>query len=46
MRVVAKAEDMLAAFDTCAREAAASFGSGDLFVEQLVVRPRHVEVLV
>ena len=44
MRVVSGPGDMLSAFDTCAREATASFGSGDLFVEQLVLHPRHVEV--
>ena len=46
MRVVTRAEDMVSAFGTCAREASVSFGNGDLFVEQLVVRPRHIEVQI
>ncbi len=40
-------EDELAeAFARCASEAAAAFGDGTLFVEQLIDRPRHIEVQV
>ena len=46
VRVVTQAEDMVSAFGTCAREASVSFGNGDLFVEQLMVRPRHIEVKI
>jgi pyruvate carboxylase len=32
------------AFSAAQREATAAFGRGDLFLEKLVVRPRHIEV--
>ena len=34
------------AFARCTSEAAAAFGDGTLFVEQLIARPRHIEVQV
>ncbi len=46
MRVVAGAADMAEAFERCRGEAAAAFGDGTLFLEHLVVRPRHIEVQV
>ncbi len=33
-------------FDTARREAAAAFGDDTLFIEQAVIRPRHVEVQI
>ena len=46
MRVVDRAADMAEAFDRCRSEATAAFGRGELFVERLIDRPRHVEVQV
>jgi pyruvate carboxylase len=46
MRVVERASHMPSAFDTCSREAKAAFGDGSIFVERLLIRPRHVEVQI
>jgi len=44
MRPVTRPEELDAALATCAREAAAAFGDGALYLERLVPRARHVEV--
>ena len=44
MRSVASREDLLAAVRTAGSEAASAFGDASVFLERLVVRPRHVEV--
>jgi pyruvate carboxylase len=46
LRKVETAEEATLVFDAARREAAAAFGDDTLFVEQAVVRPRHVEVQV
>ena len=46
MRRVTSADSMAEAFARCRSEAEAAFGSGALFVEKLVERPRHIEVQV
>jgi acetyl-CoA carboxylase biotin carboxylase subunit len=46
MRVVEKAEDIERAFTSAAAEAEASFKDGRLYMEKLVLAPRHVEVQV
>ncbi len=46
MRVVESAAGMADAFERCRSEAEGAFGSGAVFVERLVERPRHVEVQV
>ena len=46
IRAVTEAEEMAEAFDRCRGEAEAAFGDGSLFLERLVVRPRHVEVQI
>ncbi|MDE0350394.1 MAG: ATP-grasp domain-containing protein [Gammaproteobacteria bacterium] len=46
MRVVESAADMAEAFERCRSEAEGAFGSGAVFVERLVERPRHIEVQV
>jgi pyruvate carboxylase subunit A len=46
MRAVEPAEDLAEAFARCQGEARAAFGDGALFLEKLVVRPRHIEVQV
>ena len=46
MRRVDAASDLADAFARCQSEAAAAFGDGSVFLEKLVVRPRHIEVQV
>ncbi|MCP4226434.1 MAG: ATP-grasp domain-containing protein, partial [Actinomycetia bacterium] len=46
MRAVARSDEMAEAFDSCRREAEVAFGDGSLFVERLVIRPRHIEVQI
>jgi len=46
MRVVAARNEMDEAFARASGEAQAAFGDGSLFIEKLVVRPRHIEVQI
>ena len=46
MRVVRAKPDLAAAFRACQAEALAAFGSGDLYIEQLLGDARHIEVQV
>lgn len=46
MRIVEKFEDIAPSYARCQSEALAAFGRGDLYVEQLVQRARHIEVQV
>ncbi|MGQ4276070.1 acetyl/propionyl/methylcrotonyl-CoA carboxylase subunit alpha [Pseudidiomarina sp. E22-M8] len=46
MRVVEKASEFKAAFDSAKREAQASFGNDKMLVEKFITRPRHVEIQV
>jgi len=46
MRVVGRQSDLTAAFARCQSEAAASFGSSDLYVEEYFTSARHIEVQV
>lgn len=46
IRVVNRFEDLESAFERCRSEALASFGSGELYVERLIPRARHVEVQI
>ena len=46
MRVVRSIDELGDAFERCASEAAAAFGNGDLYAEQLIDRARHVEVQI
>ena len=46
MRVVADESRIPEAFERCQSEAAAAFGNGDLLVERLMSRARHVEVQI
>ena len=46
MRVVARPEELFDAVASAASEAASAFGDGTVFLERLVVAPRHVEVQV
>ena len=46
MRRVEKKEDLRDALEAAAREAETAFGDGRMFLEQAVVRPRHIEVQI
>ena len=46
MRQVESAAAMADAFTRCRSEAEAAFGDGALFVEKLIMRPRHIEVQI
>ncbi len=46
MRIVRSAAEIEAAYQRCASEAQAAFGNGELYVERLVERARHVEVQI
>ena len=46
IRAVTTADELPAAFERCQSEALGSFGDGSVFLERLVVDPRHIEVQV
>jgi acetyl-CoA carboxylase biotin carboxylase subunit len=46
MRVVTDTESLIRQFEVCRAEAQAAFGTGRVFVERFVSKPRHVEVQV
>jgi 3-methylcrotonyl-CoA carboxylase alpha subunit len=46
MRTVREAGEILGAVQAARREAAAAFGDGTLYVEQLIDHPRHIEVQI
>src|SRR5690606_27473637 len=46
MRIVRRADEIDEAWARCASEAQAAFGNGELYVERLLERARHVEVQI
>ncbi|MFC4224627.1 pyruvate carboxylase [Lysinibacter cavernae] len=46
MRRVDKREDLRAALEAAMREAESAFGDSTMFIEQAVLRPRHIEVQI
>ena len=46
MKVVQKAENAQAAFDSASREAQAYFGRPECYIERYLTRPRHVELQI
>jgi acetyl-CoA carboxylase biotin carboxylase subunit len=46
MRVVQGPDELAAALETAASEALKAFGDGSVYLEKLIVRPRHVEIQV
>jgi acetyl-CoA carboxylase, biotin carboxylase subunit len=44
MRAVMKESDLAAAFAAASSEAERSFGSGEVYLEKLIERPRHIEI--
>ena len=45
-RRVSDADEVAATYERCRAEALASFGNGDLYVEEFIERARHVEVQI
>jgi acetyl-CoA carboxylase biotin carboxylase subunit len=46
MRIVRSQDGLLEAFGTAYAEAGAAFGSGDLYLEKYLSRPRHIEIQI
>ncbi|HLT04216.1 MAG TPA: biotin carboxylase N-terminal domain-containing protein, partial [Pseudomonas sp.] len=46
MRAVHDAAELEQAFARCSSEATAAFGNGDLYIERLIPRARHIEVQI
>ncbi|MGB7393159.1 MAG: acetyl-CoA carboxylase biotin carboxylase subunit [Pricia sp.] len=46
MRAVRKEEEMEALFESAVKEASAAFGNGDMYMEKLIVEPRHIEIQI
>jgi len=46
MRVVAEAAQLEGALEAAAREAAAAFGDGRIFIEKYLAHPRHIEIQI
>ncbi|OLE54950.1 MAG: acetyl-CoA carboxylase biotin carboxylase subunit [Acidobacteria bacterium 13_1_20CM_3_53_8] len=46
MRLVAKEEELLSAFETAKSEAAAAFGNSEIYIEKAIERPRHIEIQI
>jgi acetyl-CoA carboxylase, biotin carboxylase subunit len=46
IHIAETADELLTAMTAAGREAEAAFGNGDLYLEKLIRRPRHVEVQV
>ena len=46
MRIVSKADEFQAAWDSCKQEAGAAFGNEDLYLEKFIEDPRHVEIQI
>ncbi len=46
MRIVHNQEELEEAIDTTSREALAYFGDGQVYIEQYIMKPRHIEVQI
>jgi acetyl-CoA carboxylase, biotin carboxylase subunit len=46
MRRVNKRDELASAFAAAQSEALRAFGNGDVYIEKLIVRPRHIEIQV
>jgi len=44
MRAVSRPEELAAAYVAASSEAERSFGSGEVYLEKLIERPRHIEI--
>ena len=46
MRIIWKAEDFQAAWDSATHEATAAFGNGAMYMEKYIEEPRHIEIQI
>lgn len=46
MRLVHKEEDLASSYERASSEALAAFGSGDVYVEKAIIKPKHIEVQI
>jgi len=46
LRVVETADDLADAYDAARRESGSAFGNDEVFIEKLLVRPKHIEVQI
>lgn len=46
MRAVASRDELASAFEASRSEAERAFGSGDVYIEKLIERPRHIEIQI
>ncbi|MFT7129104.1 MAG: acetyl/propionyl-CoA carboxylase alpha subunit/acetyl-CoA carboxylase carboxyltransferase component [Gammaproteobacteria bacterium] len=46
MRVVDSEEEMAVAFERCVSESQSAFGNGGVFIEKLLLNPRHIEIQI
>lgn len=46
MRAIFSEEDMNKAWESAVQEASAAFGNGDMYMEKLIVEPRHIEIQI
>ncbi len=46
MRIVWDEESLEQSYNTCTSEALSAFGNGDVYVEQFVLNPKHIEVQI
>lgn len=46
MRIVWKADEMQAAWDSARQEAAAAFGNDGIYMEKFIQEPRHIEIQI
>ena len=46
MRAVQNAAELAQAFDTARSEAERAFGSSEVYLEKLIIRPRHIEIQI
>ena len=46
MRLVQREEDLASSYERASSEAQAAFGSGDVYVEKAIIKPKHIEVQI
>jgi len=46
MRVVTKSNDLSSAWNSAKKEALAGFGNDDMYMEKLLIEPRHIEIQI
>jgi len=46
MRLVHKEDELVSSYERASSEALAAFGSGDVYVEKAIIKPKHIEVQI